>query len=161
MPIQPELLARYRGKYRPETTLVWIRLERVAPGWWATLDELAQEIGVHRSALVRALSDLDLAGLIARDGRPHLGNWVWWVKRSIKDKPRPSDAPVWEIRDLSSGNRNLIRVPVGTLAEWGHRRGVPRKTLNSWMAGRQRVLRGRYEIVAAPCTGVVDCDNAD
>jgi hypothetical protein len=157
--IQPALLTAQRGQLSSEALRVWLRLDRVVPGWWASLTELAAEIQIHRSSLVRGLAELETAGLVRRDGRTNMGLWVWWVKRWQGERPDLSQRPVWLIRDRVSVRRNLVRVPVGELNAWGEQRGVPRKTVNSWMGGRQRWLRHRWEIVASPGQEMVGSDN--
>lgn len=148
--LSQDYLASIRRRHRAEALLVLIRLEPLCPDWWPSLAALAQELRLDRNALVRGLLELERHGLVRRCGRTNLGLWVWWVKRHECDRPREEDAPHWLVRDVLDSGRRPTRVPVEELNAWGADRGIPRKTINSWMAGRHRMLRQRWEIVAAP-----------
>lgn len=116
---------------------------------------------MHRSTVARALLALDKALLIRRCGRTNLGLWIWWVKRHEDDRPKAFDKPVWLIRDTSIPGHRPSRIAVGQLGRWAQERGIPRKTLNSWMTGQHRLLRHRWELVAAPGVPLLESDNAD
>lgn len=81
------------------------------------------------------------------------GTWVWWVKRSADDAPRPQDEPSWLIRDHEG--QQSRRIPVSQRFQWADAHGIPRQTMRSFLAGNQRLLRGRWELRATP----LDCED--
>jgi hypothetical protein len=55
------------------------------------------------------------------------------------------------LRDVK--RRLQQRVTISERWEWARREGIPRQTMRSFLAGHQRVLRERWELVATP----LDC----
>lgn len=156
--IVPEFLAALRRRYRAELVLVLVQLEQVCPGSWLTLQELAEELGTDRATLNRSLRKLENLDLIRRASVSNYGGtWVWWVKRHEWDAPRAEDEPAWVIRYRGGG---LYRVPLSDRNGWAKRRGIPAQTFRSFLAGNQRVMRGRWELVSTPLDGPVgDCQD--
>ena len=147
--IDPDYLAALRRQYRSEMVLVLVQLEQVVPGWWLTIEELAEQLGTDRSTLNRSLRKLERLGLIRRASFSNCGGtWIWWVQRNATDKPAPDAEPAWIARDTIRGLRE--RIPISSRWQWAAKRGIPRGTMSSWLYGRLRLLRGRWEIVEAP-----------
>ena len=147
--IQPEYLATLRRRYRPELVIAMVQLEQVAPGWWPTQIELAEQLGTERRTFTEALTRLRAADLIrttvmGRNG----GTWIWWVKRFEADKPQPQDEPAWRLRDMES--TRVIRLPVSKRWDWAQQRGIPKATMQSFIHGYQLVLRKRWRVVSTP-----------
>lgn len=150
--IEPEFLASLRRRHRAELMLVMVQLEQHAPGWWLTLHDLAEQLGTDRATLNRSIRKLEDLGLLRRASISNTGGtWVWWVKRSEGDAPRPGDEPAWVLRSIRW--RDHERVTISDRWAWARRRGIPRNTMRSFLAGHQRVLRGQWELVATP----MDC----
>jgi hypothetical protein len=150
--IAPEFLAALRRRHRAELVLVLVQLEQVAPGWWLTLTELADQLGTDRATLNRSIRKLEDLGLLRRASISNSGGtWIWWVQRAESDRPRPEEEPAWVLRDIS--RHRSERVPIGQRWAWAQRQGIPRQTMRSFLAGGQRVLRDRWELVATP----LDC----
>ena len=158
--IDPTYLAAIRRKYRPELVIAWVQLEQVCPGWWATQIELAEQLGTEIKTLTGALSRLRAEGLIkttvmGKNG----GTWVWWVKRSETDKPRPSDEPGWRIRDMQADC--AIKIPVSKRWDWAQQREIPKATMQSFIHGYQLTLRKRWRILSTPWDEVTVKQPAD
>ncbi|MEN9489729.1 MAG: hypothetical protein RJA63_178 [Pseudomonadota bacterium] len=150
--IEPEFLASLRRRHRAELVLVLVQLEQLAPGWWLTLQELADQLGTDRATLNRSIRKLEDLGLLRRASISNCGGtWIWWAQRSEDDAPRPEDEPAWVLRDVK--RRLQQRVTISERWEWARREGIPRQTMRSFLAGHQRVLRERWELVATP----LDC----
>lgn len=133
--------------------LVLIQLEQVCPGWWVDLAELANQLGTERATLNRSMVQLEHLGLIRRYSLGNGGGtWVWWVKRTEADAPRPEDEPSWLIRDHQQ--QHSRRIPISQRFEWADRHGIPRQTMRSFLMGNQRLLRGRWELKGTP----MECD---
>ena len=73
-------------------------------------------------------------------------------KRDEDDRPRLEAEPSWLIRDHEQ--QQSRRIPVSQRFEWAKRHGIPRQTMRSFLAGNQRLLRGRWELRATP----LDCE---
>lgn len=151
--IEPQFLASLRRRHRAELVLVMVQLEQLAPGWWLTLHDLAEQLGTDRATLNRSIRKLENLGLLRRASISNSGGtWIWWVQRHEADAPRPEDEPAWVVRDLS--RHRSARIPLSGRWEWARRQGIPRGTMRSFLAGGQRVLRDRWELVATP----MDCE---
>jgi len=150
--IEPEFLASLRRRHRAELVLVLVQLEQLAPGWWLTLAELADQLGTDRATLNRSVRKLEDLGLLRRASISNSGGtWIWWVQRSEADAPRPEDEPAWVLRDRHRQMHE--RVTISERWAWAERQGIPRPTMQSFLGGYQRVLRDRWELVATP----LDC----
>jgi hypothetical protein len=147
--IDPTYLAQIRRRFRPELVIAMVQLEQVSPGWWATQIELAEQLGTEQKTLTGALSRLRAEGMICttvmgKNG----GTWIWWVKRSEADRPRPSDEPAWRVRDMTADGP--IRIPVSKRWEWAEKREIPKATMQSFLHGYQLTLRKRWRIISTP-----------
>jgi hypothetical protein len=151
--IQTEFLSYLRRHHRAEMVLVMVQLEQVCPGWWESLEDLAEQLGTDRATLNRSLRHLEDRGLIRRFSISNRsGTWIWWVKRHAVDAPDPDQEPAWVLKSTTSKHR--VRVPVSRRREWAQRRGIPLPTLIGFLNGRQNVLRGQWRVVGSP----VDCE---
>jgi hypothetical protein len=147
--IEPAYLATLRRRYRPELVIAMVQLEQVAPGWWPTQIELAEQLGTEPGTLKGALArlradDLLRTTVMGRNG----GTWVWWVKRSETDQPRPEDEPAWRFRDM--GTNAVTRIPVSRRWEWAAAREIPKATMQSFIHGYQLTLRNRWRVMSTP-----------
>lgn len=146
-------LAALRRRHRAEMVLVMVQLEQVCPGWWESLEDLAEQLGTDRATLNRSLRQLEDRGLIRRCSISNRsGTWIWWVKRREGDEPHADDEPAWVLRSTTSTHKT--RVPISRRREWAERRGIPLPTLIGFLNGRQKVLRGQWTVAASP----VDCE---
>lgn len=151
--IDPGFLAALRCRHRAEMVLLLVQLEQVCPGWWPDLSVLAEQLGTDRATINRGLARMERRGLIRRHSLSNGGGtWLWWVKRCETDQPRPADEPAWVVRDHEQ--RSTRRIPVSKRHEWADERGIPRPTMRSFLAGHQRLMRGRWELRATP----MDCE---
>lgn len=126
-----------------------VQLEQVAPNWWPSLTDLADELGTDRATLNRSLSHLDRLELIRRVSLAHGGGtWIWWVQRHEWDRPNPKDEPAWVLRDLKA--REHTRITVSGRRDWARVRKIPLNTLKSFLSGHQKRLRGKWELVSTP-----------
>ena len=147
--IESEYLATIRKQMRCELVLTMVQLEQLAPAWWHSQSEMAQQLGTERRTLTTNLRKLEGMGLIRRIVIGHTGGtWIWWVKRSPTDEPRAEDEPAWVVRDVR--RRMTERITIRQRWEWAAQRGIPKPTMQSFLGGYQRVLRGRWEVVASP-----------
>lgn len=148
--IDPTYLASLRRLYSSEYLLLLVQLELLSPPFWRETQRLlAQDLGVHRSNLNRALQFLqrrELIRYVTRSGAP--GIWIWWVKTSEADRPNLANQPCWTLARLDNSGR--LRVPVDASEQWAADRGVTREAMRRFLAGRQRTLGGRWRLVAGP-----------
>lgn len=153
--IAPDFLAALRRQHRAELVLVLVQLEQLCPGWWLTLQELAEQLGTDRATLNRSIRKLEDLGLLRRSTVSNNGGtWIWWVKTDAEQQPQPENEPAWVIKDIH--NKTRYRVPLSKRWEWAQRRGIPRQTMRSFLAGGQSVLRETWQLVSTPmdCCGV-------
>ena len=154
MAIQSEFLASLRRRLRPELVITLVQLEQLCPAWWASLSELAEQLGTDRASLNRSLRQLEQRGLIRRCTYSNRGGtWIWWVQRHEGHAPRPEEEPAWVLSRTTS--HHYVRVPVSSRREWAQARGIPLTTLVGFLYGRQTVLRGAWRVVASP----FDCED--
>ena len=152
MALDSDFLASLRQRHRAELVLVLVQLEQLAPGWWLTLHELAEQLGTDRATLNRSIRKLEDLGLLRRASISNSGGtWIWWVKRRESDEPRAEDEPAWVVRDLK--RRVQQRVTISDRWQWAKEREIPRGTMQGFLGGYQRVLRGQWELIATP----LDC----
>lgn len=147
--IDPTFLASLRRRHRSEMVLLLVQLEQICPGWWLTITELAEQLGTDRTSLNRSLLKMDRLGLVRRASMSNNGGtWIWWVKRHAADEPLPEAEPAWVLRDIKS--RTRARLTFAQRWQWADQHAIPRNTLRSFLAGNQRVLRDRWELMATP-----------
>ncbi len=147
--IDPEFLAVLRHRHRCELVLTMVQLEQLAPGWWPTQSDLAEQLGVIRSQLNINLQELSRAGLVGKIARSNSGGtWIYWVKRSENDQPAEDAAPAWVVRDRLRHTSERIRVD--KQKDWALRYGIPPATLRSFLAGHQKVMNNRWTLVRTP-----------
>lgn len=131
-----------------------VQLEQLCPGWWETLEDLAEQLGTDRATLNRSLRHLEDRGLIRRCSISNRsGTWIWWVKRSEGEEPNADDEPGWVLRSTTSQWRT--KIPISQRRAWAKRRGIPLPTLIGFLHGRQKVLRNQWVLASSP----VDCDD--
>lgn len=148
--IHPEYLAALRRQYRAEMVLVLVQLEQLVPGWWESLQDLAERLGTDRATLNRSIRKLEDLGLLRRSSISNTGGtWIWWVKRHDADHPQPEDEPAWVLRNVRWRAAHE-RVTISQRWEWARRHQIPKGTMQSFLSGGQRVLRDRWELVATP-----------
>lgn len=151
--IESEFLASLRRRLRPELVITMVQLEQLCPGWWESLTELAEQLGTDRASLNRSVRQLEDHGLIRRCSISNRsGTWIWWVKRHEADAPRLEVEPAWVVFDEVS--KRSARITVSDRWSWADRKGIPRQTMRSFLAGNQAVLRERWRLVSTP----LDCE---
>jgi hypothetical protein len=147
--IDPAYLAALRRQYRAELVLVLVQLEQQCPGWWESLEEMAEQFGTDRATLNRSMRHLEDRGLIRRHSISNRsGTWIWWVKRNEGEEPIADDEPGWVLRSTTS--KWQIKIPISQRRVWAERRGIPLPTLIGFLHGRQKVLRGQWQLVSTP-----------
>lgn len=130
-----------------------VQLEQLAPGWWLTLHDLAEQLGTDRATLNRSVRKLEDLGLLRRASISNNGGtWIWWVQRHEADAPRPEDEPAWVVFDAA--RRRSFRISVSDRWEWARREGIPRGTMRSFLAGNQQLMRDRWRLLSTP----LDCE---
>jgi hypothetical protein len=150
--IAPDFLAALRRRHRAELVLVLVQLEQLSPGWWLTLQELAEQLGTDRATLNRSIRKLEDLDLLRRSTISNCGGtWIWWVKTDAQQQPQPDDEPAWVVKDVRT--RIRYRIPIAERWEWAERRDIPRQTMRNFLAGGQLVLREQWQLVATP----LDC----
>jgi hypothetical protein len=150
--IAPDFLAALRRQHRAELVLVLVQLEQLSPGWWLTLQELAEQMGTDRATLNRSIRKLEDLDLLRRSTISNCGGtWIWWVKTDVGQQPQPEDEPAWVVKDVRT--RIRTRIPIAERWEWAKRRDIPRQTMRGFLAGEQLVLREQWQLVATP----LDC----
>ncbi len=150
--IAPDFLAALRRQHRAELVLVLVQLEQLSPGWWLTLQELAEQLGTDRATLNRSIRKLEDLDLLRRSTISNCGGtWIWWVKTDVGKQPQPEDEPAWVVKDVRT--RIRTRIPIAERWEWAERRDIPRQTMRGFLAGEQLVLREQWQLVATP----LDC----
>jgi len=147
--IDSEFLADLRRRLRCELLLTMVQAEQLCPGWWADLQELADQLGTDRATLNRSLIKLEALGLLRRARIGNCGgNWIWWVKRSPADRPNDENEPGWVLRDRLS--RKTSKVAISDRHGWADRRNIPRETMRSLLNGHRKSAHGRWEVAASP-----------
>ena len=147
--IEPEFLASLRQRHRAESVLVLVQLEQLAPGWWLTLQELAEQISTDRATLNRSICKLEKLNLLRRSTISNRGGtWIWWVKKFKDDKPDLNQEPSWLVKDVKTGTYH--RISIDKRWEWGSQRSIPRQTMRSFLAGNQGLMRDRWRLVSTP-----------
>lgn len=147
--IESQFLASLRRRHRAELVLVLVQLEQVCPGWWLSLQQLAEQLGTDRATLNRSVRKLEDLGLLRRASVSNTGGtWIWWVQRSEHDAPGPEDEPAWVVRNVKS--RMLHRVTIADRWDWAKRHGIPRGTMRGFLAGDQELMRKRWQLVSTP-----------
>lgn len=153
MAIDPAFLADLRRQQRCELTLFMVQLEQLVPNWWASLNDLADQLGTDRVTLNKALIILHRKGLIARVSLSNVGGtWIWWVKRSANDQPSDDLEPCWVVYDYKG--RMLVRIKINERKQWASRRNIPWPTMRGFLSGRQLKLNGRYVIRSTPIDSI-------
>jgi hypothetical protein len=156
--IEPEFLAALRRQYRAEMVLVMVQLEQVCPGWWLSLEQLAEHLGTDRATLNRSIRQLEKLELVRRHSLGNSGGtWIWWVKRHEGDRPRVEDEPVWLLRRLHG--KTFDRIPISQRREWARSRGVPYPSLRSLLQGHRKTLHGRWELAGTPMDAFMNACN--
>jgi hypothetical protein len=147
--IHPSYLATLRCRMRAEILVTMIQLEQLTPGWWETSDLLAAELGLCKRTMHENLRVLSRAGLVAHFmQRRSSHTWLWWVKRSPDDSPDPAQIPVYVLRSLTSHRHD--RIPVNAVHQWAETRGLCYETVRKFLAGDQRILRNRWQLISTP-----------
>lgn len=150
--IEPEFLATLRRRHRAELVLVMVQLEQLAPGWWLTLEQLADQLGTDRATLNRSIRKLEDLGLLRRASISNNGGtWIWWVQRDANHAPPRDGEPAWVVFDEVA--RRSVRIPVSNRWEWAQQHGIPRQTMRSFLSGGQMMMRDRWRLTATP----LDC----
>lgn len=148
--IEPNYLAQLRRQHRAELVLVLVQLSQLCPSSWLTLQELAEQLGTDRASLNRSIRKLEDLGLLRRASVSNYGGtWIWWVKTAATAEPNPLDEPAWVLQKIS--DRSLHRVPIGQRWQWAAARNIPKSTLQSFLSGKQTILRQRWKLVSSPC----------
>ena len=148
--IDPKFLSLLRQKHRCEPLLIMVQLEQLCPNWWMTQKELSGELGLKCTKTLNLnLKLLQKAGLIRYTSVcSNFGTWLWWVKRSERDRPDESAAPHWKVYDRN--RRMYEQIMVGESEQWAKRRGYNYLTVRSFLSGKQKLLDGRWQMLYGP-----------
>lgn len=147
--IAPAYLSHLRRELRAELAMTMVQIEQLTPGWWATITDLAEQLGTERATLNRTLTKLTALGLLRRVTRGNGGGtWIWWVKRSADDQPSDREAPRWVLRDVAC-DRSLV-VIIGQERRFAAAKGIPYHTVRNFLAGHRPLLAKRWKLLSSP-----------
>jgi hypothetical protein len=147
--IQPAYLAQLRRELRAELVITLVQIEQLVPGWWCSLTDLAEQLGIDRDSLNRNILKLAALGLLRRVSRGNCGGtWIWWVKRSADDQPNDLEAPRWRLRDQVGGRAQEIIV--GQERAFASAKGIPFNTVRDFLAGHRPLLAKRWKLLSSP-----------
>lgn len=146
--IDAEYLAFLRTKYNSQDVLLLVQLAQIVPGWWANQRELAKQLGTEPHATSKTLSRLRKRGLIEITPYGKGGTFIWWVKKSARDKPRPSEAPSWVIKNIETGAKE--EVFIGQRRSWAERNGLNYSSFRIFLYGYRKVMAGKFQLVSTP-----------
>ena len=145
--IDSTFLADLRRRHYAPQLLLLVQLEQVTPGFWLTQAELAEQMGITPETLRKSMAWLRDRDLL-RFTCTMRGTWVWWVARKQDDRPDSSQEPCWVFRNTI--RRKVERVPLSQVEAWTERHRIHKETMKHWLMGMNRVLAGRWELVATP-----------
>lgn len=155
--IKPEYLAQLRYRFGPCEVLLMVQLEQKGKQWWPSFIAAADELGMHRNTMRKALRILiknELVGChLHRAGQG--GFWLWWVKRSTDDKP--PCPPCWKLRDMQ--NNRTAKIPINGLHEWCAKRNYKYNTVYCFLTGYSPLLDRRYRLISTPIDAITEADD--
>lgn len=76
------------------------------------------------------------------------GSFIWWVKKSASDKPHPSQAPSWVIKNIETGKKE--EVFIHQRKSWAERNGLHYGSFRMFLYGYRRVMAGKFQLVSTP-----------
>lgn len=146
--IDPDYLSFLRGKYQAQDLLLMVQLEQIVPGWWQNQKELAQQLGLEPHATGQAIRRLKKRGLIEVTPYGKGGTFIWWVKKSARDKPSQSQAPSWEIKNILTNK--IERVTIHERRSWAERNGLNYNSFRIFLYGYRKIMAGKFQLVSTP-----------
>ena len=144
----PDYLSFLRGKYNAQDLLLLVQLEQIVPGWWQNQKELAKQLGTEPHATAQALRRLKARGLVEVVAYGKGGSFIWWVKKSARDRPVLSDAPSWVIKNIETGKKE--EVFVHERRSWAERNGLNYDSFRLFLYGYRKVMAGKFQLVSTP-----------
>ena len=76
------------------------------------------------------------------------GTFIWWVKRSARDKPSLLDAPSWTIKNICTGK--VEQVTIGDRQSWAERNGLKYSSFRMFLYGYRKIMAGKFKLVSTP-----------
>lgn len=146
--IQPEYLAFLRERHNAADILFLVQLEQIVPGWWSNIEQLGSQLGVHPHTAGQALRRLKKRELIAVTNYGRGGSFVWWVKKSAKDKPDQRLAPSWKIKDISTGKVEDVFIHQRQM--WAERNGLYYPSFRMFLYGYRKILAKKFVLLSTP-----------
>lgn len=146
--IEPEFLSFLREKHHTSDILFLVQLEQVIPGWWGKTSDLAEQLGVHPHTAGQALRRLKKQGLIEVTSYGNGGSFIWWAKKTARDKPNPALAPSWKIKDITTGKVEDVFIHQRQM--WAERNGLHYPSFRMFLYGYRKLMAGRYKLISTP-----------
>lgn len=146
--IEPDYLAFLREKCDTRDLLMLVQLEQVTPGWWANIGELADQLGMHPHTAGQALRRLKRRKLIEVTTYGKGGSFIWWVKKSARDRPDMKLAPSWKIKDVMTGK--IEEVFIHQRKMWAEINGLHYPSFRMFLYGYRKLMAGRYKLISTP-----------
>ena len=146
--IEPDYLAFLREKCDTRDILFLVQLEQLVPGWWPNVGELAELLNVRPDTAAQALRRLKKQGLIKVTAYGKGGSFIWWIKRSSKDKPDPRLAPSWKVKDITTGKVEDVFIHQRRM--WAERNNLHYPSFRMFLYGYRKVMAGKYKLVSTP-----------
>lgn len=154
--IEADYLSFLRSKYNCQDLLLMVQLEQIVPGWWSNQSELAKQLGTESHTTSQALRRLRKRGLVEAIAYGKGGTFIWWVKRSSKDKPKLSEMPSWSIKNILTGKTE--RVSICDRQSWAERNGLHYGSFRLFLCGYRKIMDKRFQVVATP---IDQCGNTN
>jgi len=146
----PAYIAALRGSMPTAQLMTMVQLSQACPGWWRDLSELGQEIGLNIHTLTKHVNWLERNDLIRchRISGKAPACWLWWVKRSVDDRPHSKNEPAWVVMNTKTGMKS--RVTLSRRAQWAAGKGIPGPYLSSLLYGHRELIYNEWRLVSSP-----------
>jgi hypothetical protein len=146
--IDADYLSFLRSKYNCQDLLLMVQLEQITPGWWPNQPELAKQLGMEPHTASQALLRLRKRGLVEAITYGKGGTFIWWVKRSAGEKPKPSEMPSWTVKNILTGKTE--KVTILDRQGWAERNGLHYDSFRLFLNGYRKIMDKRFQVVSTP-----------
>jgi hypothetical protein len=148
--IDPSYLSSLRGKLPSAQLLTMVQLEQRCPGWWRSLLELGEDIGLNVSTTTKHVNRLEHQNLIRcyRISGGVAGSWLWWVKTSKDDKPSARQEPSWTLLNTRTGIKS--KLSLSRRKEWANNHQISFDYLGEFLYGHRKTICGEWIVVSSP-----------
>jgi hypothetical protein len=146
--IDPEYLAFLRTKNNAQDVLLLVQLEQVVPNWWPSQPELARQLGLEPHSTSQTLRRLQKKKLIEMTTYGKGGSFIWWVKKTAKDRPDRLQAPSWTIKNIETGEREIVLI--NQRKSWAERNKLNYGSFRLFLYGYRKVMAGKFQVISTP-----------